>query len=366
MNDAAAEILHHGRNRVRLMANAAADVDAIGFEFADVTAAAPGLLAAEMIDRAITPKDETVVSIRSIYDEIDWDAPAEDYESYGPSEISSALAEYVSRPEASALRDGELRGWLNARGVGDDQIEKWNVLSVRAIDDERARIVMGAEIHPALRRWIGHATPSGAIFPTPDENGRPIGCFCRFLSTVPKVKFGASIPGMHVMTNVVKGEDVDAVFFVEGVFDALAVEGMGESGWRFATPSSGAWTPEQIAIALRRISLARRPPAIVMAHDMDRVGAKTNAVVGACFRALGYRVEFAEWDGAKDLAELAYRDGRRKIAERLRIVKFSDVIRRYNAAKYERVVDYSAYLDNRHASYSNSNYAWLGAEANGG
>lgn len=359
MTENSSEILHHGRDREALVEIASQPEwsDITEYDISLLSEIEQGFIAAYFMQLKLTPKDETVVSIASILKEVDFDKEAEatEFSNYTPKEIQDALNRYQ---HCSAIKNPELKSWLNGRGVTDEQIEKYQMLDMFAIDDRRARICLGVEIHPVLQRWIGHSHPLGIIIPTKNENGEFNGCHCRFLSTVPKVKFGAAIPTMHIQTNLKKGDYPEALVFVEGVFDGLAIESSSPE-WNFISPSSGFWTPEQIFITYKRIKHLKGKTKLIMAHDMDRVGLKTSLIVGALFAVLGFDIEFAEWNSEfKDPAELIFK-GHRDFKNSVVFISPQDMIKKYNSKPYQPVVEYSSYLDHRHASYNNLNYSWV-------
>lgn len=241
------------------------------------------------------------------------------------------------------------RAWLLGRGVTHRQLEQFR--DIGQIGSRQGRIVLGAEIHPALQRWVGCTTPEGVLWPWTVGHG----AFVRLLSTVPKLKFGASVPLLHVGTNLewltcpAEGHDV---WLVEGLFDGLALD---RSGHAFCTPSSGSWSELQlfVLVSIMRQHHVRR---VIVAHDNDRVGLKENLFLWAVLRQR-WPVEFVSYpSGVKDMAELVCRDGRHPSS--LNFISPEQAAEAFLALPPKGLVDYDVYLDHRQASYSNDNYQW--------
>jgi hypothetical protein len=262
--------------------------------------------------------------------------------------VQEAMHRLWLKPPELAEED---RAWLSARGVTSGQLDLFRSFS--QVGSRADRIVLGMEIHPALQRWIGDATPRGVALAASGANGTMTGCHLRFLSTVPKVKFGSSCPLVHISSNVYWTSTGNGLWLVEGIFDGLALDKLGIA---YASPSSGTWSAEQLQVALSLIK-TRKPAFVVCAHDRDRVGLKENLFLWSVLRTFHEDVRiFLYPAGVKDMSELVC-----KHHEDPRLLGFENpekVADLYLAMPYERLVNFDTYLEHRNTAYSNDRYLW--------
>jgi hypothetical protein len=349
MTESEIEILHHNRNRP-LILDLGTDAD-LGITISKERKEELTLRTCA-VDHFVTPPDDTKILFKSISQYIDPSRCADSQYVYPPSEVSRV---------ASGLKPGlekETLKWVLGRGVTEEQVERFGLTDAASLAELEDRIKTGISIHPALQEWIGQEWPGGIVFPTADLNGRVLGTFCRLLSTVPKMKFSAGVPGAYLYTNAgrryaPKQARGGVIWLVEGVFDGLAAD---RAGGLFISPSSGFWSFEQL-FALDSYLSVISPDEVVCAFDNDRVGSKNNllATVGLA----EYNCTIARYpDRIKDMSELVCKHGLGLDA--IGRMNGEEALNHYRSFKYEPLVNYDIYLGNRQASYSNDNYRWNG------
>lgn len=344
----AISIVHHGRDRDRLLnlvyqghERECGDLLLPGERFEVAQRAICCLKAL----RKIAP--DTHIRAESILKYIDvTKANAPDF-LFDRAELTK-LVKYARHQPAYQL-DAQAADWLLGRGVTHEQLGQFR--SISQFEAKRTRVVLGAEIHPALQEWVGQAKPEGVIWPWT----LGYGTFVRLLSTVPKLKFGASVPLLHIASNVdelPEPTEGHRVWLVEGLFDGLALDRL---RLPFCAPSSGTWSEVQLFVLishLRRMAVKE----IVAAHDNDRVGLLENLFLAA-FLGQWWPVRcFCYPPGVKDMAELVCRE--KQNPADLPLAEMADIMERFLQTEYKPLVDYDLYLDHRQTAYSNSNYAW--------
>lgn len=343
--ESAISIVHHGRDREKLLPIVYANhVQEHGNTLGPRDELFLSRRALKVM-AGLTPRDETKIRADSILKYIDLDKVEAPGFLYTFTEVEAAVARlWRKRPE---LED-DITGWLLGRGVTEAQLGRFRSFS--QVGSRADRIALGIEIHPAIKRWIGDGPLRGVAYPS----GR--GCHLRFLSTVPKVKFGASVPLLHVSSNIsFTGPEALAkygLWIVEGIFDGLALDRLGIP---YCAPSSGTWSAEQLSILVSTIRL-NSPSAVILAHDRDRVGLKENLFLWSVLQEEAITRIFLYPEGVKDMAELVCKHGLDP-----RDIGPSDplaVAELYLATPYEPLVDFDRYLDHRNTAYSNDRYAW--------
>lgn len=342
--DDAISIMHHGRDRGRLLPRVyEGHQRSCGNHLLPHEQFKFARQAAKVLE---TLQQDTFIQADSILRYLDLDLVDSPEFIFDHARLVAAVEEVRAMPEALTQAN---RDWLLGRGVTPGQLSKFR--DIRQLTTREARIVLGAEIHPALQRWVGTTTPEGVLWPWTLGHGT----YVRLLSTVPKLKFGASVPLLHVGTNLGQLPCPDKgylVWLVEGLFDGLALDSTLQT---FCTPSSGTWSELQL---FTLVSLLRQHhvAGLVVAHDNDRVGHKENLFLWSVLRQW-WPVHFVCYPkGVKDMSELICRDGCHP-----RSLKFSNpeqAAEAYLALPSQGVVDFDIYLDHRQASYSNDRYQW--------
>jgi hypothetical protein len=345
--ESAISIIHHGRDRRKLLPLV---YENHGSDFGNELTQSEFQKLARRALRAVdtlTPQDDTVIRADSILKYLDL-AKVDSLEFlYTFNDIQAAVYRLWSKPPQL---EPEERQWLKARGVIERQLEHFRSFS--QVESRQDRISLGIEVHPAIQEWVGQTTPKGVAYPATGAHGTIVGCHLRFLSTVPKIKFGASCPLVHLSTNIFTLGGGDGVWLVEGIFDGLALDRL---ELPYVSPSSGTWSSEQLS---NLISFLRhvRPPRVYAAHDGDRVGLKENLFLWSVLQE-EFKVEvFLYPPSIKDMAELVCKHHKDP-----RDIGSSDAItvaEHYLAQPYEPVVDFDRYLDHRNSAYSNDRYQW--------
>jgi hypothetical protein len=360
MNDSIIQILHHNRDRQKLINQ----IDDYIKNMMNTTIAI-SLYHFNVFYDFITPFNEAQVVVSNYKQYIDEDIAINDTSCIYSMEQSSAVIQdmHNNLNTTSCVHNSFLKEWLNKRGVEDDQILKYGLMDLSHINKYNMfeQNATGGTIHPALRHWIKDdasptGVPSGIMTPVVDLWGNIVGCHNRFLSTVPKIKFASSIPNFHLFTNLRINSKPIKIFIVEGVFDALAIDKMNPN-YHWIAPSTGFWTEEQLINLLFTISHFNSAE-IICAFDNDRVGLKSNIILAKTLLKTKYNVNIMNFKNieAKDPAEAINKykmteDCLAKIDIKVALEKFINM-------PYEPFKKFEDYLDNRHASYSIDNYHW--------
>lgn len=346
--EAAISIVHHGRDRTRLLPcvyeGHRADFGNLIPPWEEYSIAVKGLKATARL----TPKNDTKVAASSILRYVDISKVLNEDFIYTYDDIQEAVSELWAKDPAL---DPAAKTWLLGRGVTEQQLHMFR--SFDQIQDYRRRVCLGVQIHPALESWIGHSVPAGVAYPGVGKGGKMVGCHLRFLSTVPKVKFGASCPLVHISSNVFTADCRNGVWLVEGLFDGLALDRLGLA---YAAPSSGAWSSEQLG-ALISFLREKKPPVVYLAHDRDRVGAKENLILFSLLSEEFNVRLFLYPEGIKDMSELVCKH--RLDPRRIEPVSVEHLVRFYLSLPYQSLVDFDIYLDHRNTAYSNDRYNWV-------
>jgi len=346
----AQEILHHGRDRNSIVSTMD-ETDCIEFGYCDNVADVA--TACYTIQAILSPVNDVKVKFASIVDFIDPDNLVASEFIYSPKQAKQAL-QAIDIWQLSAVHNKELKTWLNGRGVTDIEIEHHRIKDISQIKDNQLRIYLGIAPHPAIMNWLGACGPTGCLIPVLDAVGNVIGGHIRFLDLVPKVKFGAPLPGIYLQHNIY---DTCVPWLTEGVFDALAIGNHLVPGAKWLSPSSGFWQPEQTFML---IGLVKKfgIKAVNLLFDRDRVGRKMALFTYALLATAGVTCSIYEVPaGFKDVAEFVHR-GKQGV-EALEPVTQSQLLKLYKSMPWQEIIEYSVYLDNRQASYNNNNYHWI-------
>lgn len=296
----------------------------------------------------LTPPDDTRVRKASIVpyiDESKIDAP--DF-LYSHKVVTTAMQRLMAQPPAlhDNVKDWE---WLINRGVTEKQLKKFR--HFQQVEVAVDRIALGITIHPALSAWINEY-PMGFVYPAYDFNGQVVGNHLRFLSTVPKIKFGSACPLLFVSHNIEPESDVKRLWLVEGIFDGLAID---KCGGFYMCPSSGNWSAEQLWTLMAWL---RQHPwvEVALAHDSDRVGVKENLLLYSVLTRMGHQVKiYCYPSGAKDMAEVVNKLNIPLETTWVDVETYAEI---YLKMPYDRVIDFDHYLNHRNTAYSNSRYQW--------
>jgi len=355
IDDDALSIIHHGRNRAKLLelvyrGHECDHGDGLlpheKFTLADKAAAAIARL---------TPDDDTKLDRQSVAKYIDLEKVDSPDFIYGYEDVIDAVLSHTSNN-----LEPELRDWLIDRGVTEEQVRSFRSFS--QVRSRRHRIYLGIEVHPALQKWVGCSRPKGIMMSAFGCDGALSGVHLRMLSTVPKIKFGASVPLLHVSSNVwccprlyTHAPDFEPgmdVWLVEGIFDGLALDRVGK---HYFSPSSGTWSCEQLFILVSQLRRCK-PGRVICAHDNDRVGLKENLFLWSVLRPEFQTEIFAYPKGVKDMSELVCKH--RSDPTSGSLVNAEKVAEQYLAMPYKPVVQFDHYLDFRNSAYNNDRYAW--------
>lgn len=340
------EILHHNRDRKALIEKSF-EINKerwFNFELEDI---GKWLFKGLLIQQQLTPKDETKMNFKDIEQYLDFSKVSDKNYIYSLTDTQRSLNKHIN----FGCNEKDT-AWLLNRGVTQEQIEKHNLISMSNFIDEKDRIVAGINIHPALQDWVHQEWPEGVVVPTYNLNGELIGCHNRFLSTVPKIKFGSSIPNLLLFTNLRYGKTYKRIFIVEGVFDALALETQIDKDDAYISPSTGYWEPEHWLLLCSYLN--QFSSTIIPLFDNDRVGLKGNILLYKSFQERSKLFDYP--DGPKDVSEMFFKY-KMNISD-FKDILINDLIIKYKNKEYKKEVTYEVYLDNRHASYSNDNYGW--------
>ena len=360
MNESIIEILHHNRDRYKLIEQNIVYIQSLVNEEIAIA-----LMNFNNFYSVITPDDETQVIIDNYKQYIDPTKAISDKSCiYNLAETASFLKELIKDFEnVSALNNSFLRTWLNNRGVTDAQIIEWKLIDLSKLIryPENKRDIVGASIHPALRCWIPYEKtidwiPQGIMIPVFNLDNQVIGCHNRFLSTVPMIKFASSIPNFHLFTNLRKDSEVEKIYIVEGAFDALAIDLVADDKIGWISPSSGYWCEEQL---INLISMLQNFPKakVITMFDNDRVGIKSNLLLYLTLNSIEIDTEIKNFpDYAKDASEAICKYN--MTLSNLENKNFKELKELYMKLPYIEYRPFEDYMDSRHVSYSIDNYNW--------
>lgn len=343
MNDTALSILHHGRDRDKLLPRMNRWCQ--GASFTEMFSQANEF--ALQAYRLLTPPDDTRVDAETIKPYINEKFIDDDQFLYSYKSVVVAMERVMATQERTG--DPEDWAWLAHRGVTYEQMKEFRHFN--SVETGHDRIALGITIHLALADWIT-GCPTGFIYPAYDFNGRLVGNHLRFLSTVPKIKFGSACPQLFVSHNIKPGSVVKRLWLVEGVFDGLAVDKCGEF---YMSPSSGNWSAEQMWTLM---AWMRRHPEVevALAHDSDRVGVKENLLLFSVLSRMGYKTKiYCYPSGAKDIAEVVNKLNVPLEPTWVDPEAYAEI---YLKMPYKRIISFNHYLDHRNTAYSNSRYHW--------
>lgn len=355
ISDEALSIIHHGRDREKLIERCYHQHELAhgsNLNLAEKQAVANKALAAMA---RLTPHDETKLNRQSVAQYIDL-TKVEDYEFvYGYDDVIDAVLNNTSNDLELSIRD-----WLIDRGVTQEQVRSFRSFS--QVRRRKERIALGIEIHPAIQKWVGCSTPQGVMMTAFGIDGAISGVHLRMLSTVPKIKFGASIPLLHIASNVWRYQRLyfhaapfqagDDVWLVEGIFDGLALDTL---GLHYFSPSSGTWSCEQLFSLISQLRKCK-PGRVICAHDNDRVGMKENLFLWSVLKPEFQTEIFVYPPNVKDMSELICKH--RSNPSEFLLANAERYAEKFLSLPYKPVIDFDHYLDFRNSAYSNDRYAW--------
>jgi 5S rRNA maturation endonuclease (ribonuclease M5) len=164
--------------------------------------------------------------------------------------------------------------FIEKRNFPKSWIEKWKLFGLSSIKNPDILDKIGATCHPILRSFLSDGINEGGICqPLFNSNGELINCSIRRISDVGKLKYTLAVPDTPVWgLDDIKGEEV---WICEGLFDMMTLR---EMGVKAVSPSSAMWS----GIQLYQL-LDKKPSAIIIMVDNDRVGFKTGLILTKFF-----------------------------------------------------------------------------------
>jgi hypothetical protein len=270
---------------------------------------------------------------------------------YDPSVLHN-LVDWERGAEEFISSDSEALQFLLDRGVTRDSILKYTILHSSQLT-ERQRVLAGATIHPDISLPL-EEEPECIVFPVRDRDSRVLGCHCRYLNTLPYIKFTSSIPNFYLYSNLhTLDHQPEEVWIVEGVFDALALGDVSNDIY-WLSPSSGYFSECHYFNASKYLKDIKKINVLL---DSDAVGTRS-AVVLKEYYGNQREVNIYSIPEGKDPAEFFIKhDG---FIGDLKLMSDDDLKQQYSESKRTKEIsNFSDYLSNREIQGEQSNYSYM-------
>jgi len=216
---------------------------------------------------------------------------------------------FVEKQEIESLTSlvSELVGHFNEneyeylinRGIGEQTIINYGLFGLSAINDPEHLRILGATVHPILKKFLDDGLNDGGIVIPLFEGDRLVNCAIRKISiennaNTKTLKYSLACPDVPVwgLDNIF--ED-DEIWLTEGIFDMIAVNKMGKKA---VSCSSAMWS----GIQLYKV-LEKKPSQITIVADNDNVGLRTASVLRDLFDYYLIPTKIMVSKFAKDAAE---------------------------------------------------------------
>ncbi len=200
---------------------------------------------------------------KEVFDGTDMEAPVCLYD---PRDLNKL--DWDSLNSKFLSKSSEEKSFLLHRGVTEETIKRFNLISIADLPTEDDKIKAGASAHAFWNNTL--PDPVGVVAPIYDQ-GSVIGAHTRFLNLLPRMKFTSSIPNFFNYHNI-EEEMCDELWICEGIYDGYAFH---KRGYNFLSPSSGYFSLPQTAMLMDLfINKYRKfPRKINIIFDRDSVGA---------------------------------------------------------------------------------------------
>ena len=189
----------------------------------------------------------------------------------------------------------EERDFLYKRKISEDIIQKYSLVGLSNIKDERKLEILNALTHPLMKKVLPSSgiEGGGVIIPL-IKDGKVINTTIRKINDVNKLKYSTTIPDIDVWF-IDEINNGDEVWITEGIFDAMALR---ENGLKSVSISAAAWS----SIQYYKI-FEKKPSMVNVFSDYDHTGLKTAYKTQKLFNL--YSIRNRTWisECAKDPAE---------------------------------------------------------------
>jgi len=188
--------------------------------------------------------------------------------------------------------------YLISRGIGEQTILKNKLFGLSSIENKEHLKILGATVHPVLRKFLDDGVNIGGIVIPLFENGELVNCAIRKISIENNdsktLKYSLACPDVPVwgLDTISEGGEI---WITEGIFDMFAINNMGKSA---VSCSSAMWS----GIQLYQI-LNKKPKGITIVADNDPVGLRTASILRDLFDYYLINTKVVVSKFAKDAAE---------------------------------------------------------------
>jgi hypothetical protein len=219
--------------------------------------------------------------------------------------------------------------YLISRGIGEQTILKNKLFGLSSIDNKDHLKILGATVHPVLRKFLDDGVNIGGIVIPLFENEELVNCAIRKISIENNdsktLKYSLACPDVPVwgLDSISDGDDI---WITEGIFDMFAINNMGKNA---VSCSSAMWSGIQLYQILKK-----KPKSITIVADNDPVGLRTACILRDLFEyyLIPTRVVVSKF--AKDAAE-HYFQKMRYLSDFIEIDINDDMVVNYNGISYD-------------------------------
>ena len=188
--------------------------------------------------------------------------------------------------------------YLINRGIGEHTILKHKLFGLSSVKDREYLEILGATVHPVLKKFLDDGINVGGIVIPLFENGELVNCAIRKISIenndTKTLKYSLACPDVPVwgLDTISEGSEI---WITEGIFDMFAINNMGKNA---VSCSSAMWS----GIQLYQI-LNKKPSKITIVADNDPVGLRTASILRDLFDYYLINTKVVVSKFAKDAAE---------------------------------------------------------------
>ena len=188
--------------------------------------------------------------------------------------------------------------YLVNRGIGEQTILKHKLFGLSSIKNREHLEILGATVHPVLKKFLDDGLDVGGIVIPLFENGELVNCSIRKISIenndTKTLKYSLACPDVPVwgLDTISEGSEI---WITEGIFDMFAINNMGKN---VVSCSSAMWS----GIQLYQI-LNKKPKEITIVADNDPVGLRTASILKDLFDYYLINTKVVVSKFAKDAAE---------------------------------------------------------------
>lgn len=226
--------------------------------------------------------------------------------------------------------------YLENRGITKEIINEYKIAHLSYGFDGDELDIMGASLHPLLRKIFNNEIDKGIIIPL-FESGELKNVIIRRLSNGP-LKYSFAVPEIDIfgLDNINIG---DEIWITEGIFDLMAIKR--NISKKVVSVSSASWS----SIQLMKLIL-KNPKAINIFSDYDYTGLRTSSILQRFFKMYNIPCRVYISSKVKDPAEHFF-ENRYTIDDVEEIGITEELLELFEPDEQEKMKDYIFYLKNR-------------------